>query len=252
MDTVETPLAGRADAAAAADSRGGAKGTFWGVGVGPGDPELLTLKAVRVLREADVLVAPQTSGGGTCALDIARRAVDLSDKRVLELRFEMSRDAAVLHASHERAAAAIAFELDAGHNVAMPNLGDVSIYSTFSYMKELLESAGYAVGMVSGVPSFCAVAARLDTTLTPSMTSPLTIVPSGYGELAEALALPGTKVIMKAGKSLPRLRDELRSAGVYERTSLVQDCGMPSEVVAESLDDAPERGGYFTTLVVRP
>lgn len=228
------------------------RGAFWGVGVGPGDPELVTLKAVRVLRAADVLVVPQTSGGGTCALDIAKRAVDLSDKRVLELRFEMSRDKAVLRASHERAAEAIAAELDAGRTVAMPNLGDVAIFSTFTYMKDLLEPQGYEVGMVSGVPSFCAIAARLDMTLTPSMTSPLTIVPSGYGELADALALPGMKVIMKAGKSLPRLREELREAGCYDRASLVQDCGMPSEVVAEHLDDAPERGGYFTTLVVRP
>lgn len=229
-----------------------AKGTFWGVGVGPGDPELLTLKAVRTLREADVLVAPQTSGGGTTALDIAKGAVDLDDKRVLELRFEMSRDPKVLHESHERAAAAIAAELDAGRTVAMPNLGDVAIFSTFNYMKDLLEPQGYEVGMVSGVPSFCAIAARLGVTLTPSMTSPLTVVPSGYGELGEALKLPGTKVVMKAGKSLPRLREELRAAGCYERTMLVQDCGMPSEVVARDLDDAPERGGYFTTLVVRP
>lgn len=229
-----------------------ATGTFWGVGVGPGDPELVTLKAARVLGSCPVLAVPMTGAGDTTALDIASQAVDVSDKRILRLRFVMSKDRAKLQESHEAAAAAIAAELDRGHDVAMPNLGDVSIFSTFKYMMELLEARGYDVEMVPGVPSFCAVAARLKTSLTASMTTPLSIVPSGYGDMAGALELPGTKVIMKAGRSLPRLRAELREAGAYERASMVQDCGMDSEVVAKSLDDAPEQGGYFTTLVVRP
>lgn len=228
------------------------RGTFWGVGVGPGDPELMTLKAVRVLEGCDVLAAPQTSGGATTALDIARAAARLDDKPVLELRFEMSHDKQVMRAAHERAVEAIAQELNLGHDVAMPNLGDVAIFSTFSYMRDALEERGYRTEMVSGVPSFCAIAARLGVSLTPSMTTPFHVVPSGFEDLGEALSLPGTKVIMKAGKSLPRLREELKAQGCYEKTMLVQDCGMPSEVVARSLDDAPEHGGYFTTLVVRP
>ena len=229
-----------------------ATGTFWGVGVGPGDPELVTLKAARVLGACPVLAVPMTGEGDTTALDIASQAVDVSGKRILRLRFVMSKDKAKLQESHEAAAAAIAAELDRGADVAMPNLGDVSIFSTFKYMMELLEARGYDVEMVPGVPSFCAVAARLKTSLTASMTTPLAIVPSGYGDMAGALELPGTKVIMKAGRSLPRLRAELREAGAYERPSMVRDCGMDSEVVARSLDDAPEQGGYFPTLVVRP
>ena len=75
-------------------------GTFYGVSVGPGDPELMTLKAVRCLERCPVIAAPQTSGGQMLALDIAKGAVDLSGKTILPLHFAMSRDPAVLRASH--------------------------------------------------------------------------------------------------------------------------------------------------------
>ena len=136
-------------------------GTFYGVSVGPGDPELLTLQAVRLLRQCPVLAAPQTASGQMLALDIARRALgsELDGKTILPLQFAMSRDAAVLRASHETAASAVRPFLDAGQDVAMLNLGDVSIYATFGYLQEILQAQGYATAMAAGVPSFCAAAA---------------------------------------------------------------------------------------------
>ena len=137
-------------------------GTFYGVSVGPGNPELLTLQAVRLLRQCPVLAAPQTASGQMLALDIARRALgsELDGKTILPLQFAMSRDAAVLRASHETAASAVRPFLDAGQDVAMLNLGDVSIYATFGYLQEILQAQGYATAMAAGVPSFCAAAAR--------------------------------------------------------------------------------------------
>lgn len=144
-------------------------GTFYGVSVGPGNPELLTLQAVRLLRQCPVLAAPQTASGQMLALDIARRALgsELDCKTILPLQFAMSRDAAVLRASHETAASAVRPFLDAGQDVAMLNLGDVSmlnlgdvsIYATFGYLQEILQAQGYATAMAAGVPSFCAAAA---------------------------------------------------------------------------------------------
>ena len=84
-------------------------GTFYGVSVGPGDPELLTFQAVRLIRQCPVLAAPQTVSGQMLALDIARRALgaELDGKTILPLHFAMSRDPAVLQASHEAAADAV-------------------------------------------------------------------------------------------------------------------------------------------------
>ena len=163
-------------------------GTFYGVSVGPGDPELLTLQAVRLLRQCPVLAAPQTASGQMLALDIARRALgsELDGKTILPLQFAMSRDAAVLRASHETAASAVRPFLDAGQDVAMLNLGDVSIYATFGYLQEILQAQGYATAMAAGVPSFCAAAARLNQPLTGGMDAPLTIAPGSRADAVPA------------------------------------------------------------------
>ena len=115
-------------------------GTFYGVSVGPGDPELMTLQAVRCLENCPVIAAPQTPKGGMLALDIAKAAVDLSGKTILSLRFAMSLDPAVQKAAHIEAARAVKEYLDAGQDVAMLNLGDVSVYATFGYLQEILEA----------------------------------------------------------------------------------------------------------------
>ena len=143
------------------------KGTFYGVSVGPGNPELMTLQAVRLIRQCPVLAAPQTASGQMLALDIARSALGeaLDGKTIVPLYFAMSRDPAALAASHEKAAAAVRQYLDAGQDVAMLNLGDVSIYATFGYLQEILQAGGYATAMAAGVPSFCAAAARLNVPL---------------------------------------------------------------------------------------
>ena len=126
------------------------KGVFYGVGVGPGDPELLTLKALRTLECCPVIAAPRTKSGETLALDIVRRAMPMEGKTILPLEFTMSRDPAVLRASRLRAAEAIAAHLAAGRDTAMLNLGDVSIYATFGYLMDILAGEGYEAVMVPG------------------------------------------------------------------------------------------------------
>lgn len=229
--------------------------TLFAVGVGPGDPDLLTLKAARTLAACPVIAAVRTGGGATTALDIARQAVPgaLAEKRIVEVGFAMTRDPDVLAESHRAAAESICVELAAGRDVAMPILGDPSIYSTFHHIKPLVEAAGFATQVIPGVPSFCAVAATLGANLTPAMEAPLHVLPTGYVDVRGALDLPGTKVFMKAGRSLGELTDALRAAGMLERAGLVQDCGLPTQVVVHDLAgwDPPQRGGYFTTAVVR-
>lgn len=201
-------------------------GTFYGVSVGPGDPELMTLQAVRRLENCPVIAAPQTPKGGMLALDIAKGAVDLSGKTILPLRFAMSLDPAVQKAAHIEAARAVKEYLDAGQDVAMLNLGDVSVYATFGYLQEILEAESYKTVMLPGVTSFCAAA---------------------------VLAAPGAKVLMKSGRQLPETLAALADAGLLSRSAMVCNCGLPNEEVWPDLTDYdPARSaGYFATILVK-
>ena len=122
------------------------KGVLYGVGTGPGDPELLTIKAVRTIESCPVVAAPQTADGAMVALDI---------------------------------------------------------------------------------------------------------VPGGYDDVRRAIGWPGTKVVMKARRSLADTKRILREEGAFDAAELVEDCGLPGERVYRSLDDVPDRGSYFSTMVVR-
>ncbi len=151
-------------------------GTFYAVGVGPGDASLLTLQAVRILEQSPVIAAPQTKSGQMLALDIARGAVDLSKKKILPLRFTMSRDPAVREESYRAICAQLEGFLSRGQDVAMVNLGDVSIYATAYYIFDRLQKAGFPAKMVPGITSFSAVAAQLGWSLTEE-NAPLHIIP---------------------------------------------------------------------------
>lgn len=226
------------------------KGVFYAVSVGPGDPELLTVKAVRVLKTCAVIAAPKTRSGETLALDIVRQAVPLEGKTVLPLFFPMGRDKMEWYEAHARAAEEIRKYLDAGSDVAMPNLGDVSIYSTCSYLMEPLRQAGYEAVMIPGVPSFCAAAARVGSALV-SGDAPLHVIPAGAEPLEALLETPGAKVLMKAGRSFSQVVGTLRTAGLLERAALVENCGLSEERVCTDFSQVPERVGYFTTILVR-
>lgn len=225
------------------------KGTFYAVGVGPGDPSLLTLQAVRVLERCPVVAAVRTSSGQMLALDIATGAAKLDGKEILPLAFSMSRDEAIRQTAHRDAANQIIACLEAGRDVAMPNLGDVSIYSTALYVLELIRQAGFPVEMVPGVPSFCAIAAKLGTSLT-SIEKPLHIIPVCHEGLEEALALPGTKVLMKTGKSIAGVKQALAEAGLLDKAMMVENCGLPDERIVRDLIQTGDETGYFTTIVV--
>lgn len=220
--------------------------TFYGVSAGPGDPELLTLKALRTIEHCPVIAAPRTSKGGMLALEIVLGEAELEGKVILPLEFSMSPDPDVLRESHLRAAELVEAHLKAGRDVAMLNIGDVSIYATFGYIMDILKARGYETVMIPGVPSFCAAAARLGVSLV-SGDEPLHILPGG----GFAENMPGTKVLMKSGKQLPKVTKELRRLGLADRASAVQNCGLESERVCRSLDGLSEDAGYFTTIIVK-
>ena len=226
-------------------------GTFYGVSVGPGDPELLTLTAVRCIEQCPVLAAPRTAEGRMLALEIVKGAVDVSGKTILPLQFAMSRDADTLRASHEAAAGAVREALDAGQDVAMLNLGDVSIYATYGYLEEILKAQGYPTARIAGVPSFCAAAAALGRSLTDGMEAPLTLAPGRHAE--QVLDAPGAKVLMKSGRQLPAALAALRRRGLLEKSAMACNCGLPEQTLWPDLSsyDPARPAGYFTTIIVK-
>ena len=223
------------------------QGVFYAVSVGPGDPELLTRQACRVLEACDVIAAPRMKSGRMLALDIAAGAVAMEGKTILPLTFTMLRDERAREESYRAAAAAVESELAAGRDVAMVNLGDVSVYATAYYILDHIRADGFETVMCPGVTSFCAVAARLGRSLT-RMEEPLHILP-GSAELDSALALPGTKVIMKSGKAIHEAAAALERRGMAANAGMVADCGLETEQVYTDLRHLPEEISYFATIV---
>lgn len=220
----------------------------YGVGVGPGDPELMTLKAVRLIRDNDVIAVPGKEPRQSVAYRIAVQSVpELAQKELVPLPLPMVKDRERLQQAHRECADTIAFYLDQGRNVVCLTLGDPTVYSTFSYLQHLLETDGYRVEPVSGVPSFCAAAARLHVPLA-EWDEPLHIIPAVHA--AESpLYDDGTNVLMKSAGQMKTVKARLKESGrcVYA----VENCGMTGEMCCRNVDDIPDDAGYFTLIIAK-
>ncbi|MEA4970670.1 MAG: precorrin-2 C(20)-methyltransferase [Candidatus Pelethousia sp.] len=223
-------------------------GTLYGVSVGPGDPELITVKSKKVLERCPVLALPETHKGNSLALTIAGKVIDLSHKELLPLRFPMLADQEQLRLNYEAHAARLEQVLSGGQDVAFICLGDVSVFSTFAYIGKILIRGGYSVVMLPGVTSFCASACALGVSLTAA-NQPLHIIPAGYGDVDGALELPGAKVLMKSASQFPAVRRAVLASG--QPACAAVDCGLDSQRLYHDLADMPEESGYFTTIIVK-
>lgn len=223
------------------------KGKLYGVGVGPGDPELLTRKAERVLGEADIVAVPDKGAGEKTALNIVSDLV--AGKELLSCPAPMVRDQAVLEASYQESADRICARLDEGKTVAFITLGDPTVYSTYIYVHKKVLARGYEAELIPGVPSFCAVAARLNTSLCEGAER-LLIVPASH-DAADCLDIRANKVFMKAGKAIGELQAQLAERGLLEHASLVANCGMEGELVCPRFADMTDGTGYFSIVLVK-
>ena len=224
------------------------KGTLYGVGVGPGDPELMTLKAVRMIRENEIIAVPGADVKETVAYKIAVQAVpELAEKELLPIYMPMTHDAKELKENHAKGAQTLEVCLDQGKNVVFLTLGDPCVYSTFSYLQHLVEADGYHTELVSGITSFCAAAARLNISLS-EWNEQLHIVPAVHrldSELTEA----GNYILMKSGKKMNQVKEILAKSG--RDVLMVENCGMPEEHVYHGVDEIPDDAGYYSLIIAK-
>ena len=227
------------------------RGKLYGIGVGPGDPELLTLKALRCIMESDVVAVPGSVVTESVAYQIVKGAYENLDKKTLiPVEMPMTKDEDRLKASHDAAAARIEGYLDEGLNVAFLTLGDATVYSTYIYIHKRVLDDGYDTEIVSGVTSFCAVAGRLNMGLVEKDQA-LYVIPATFKakDMDELLALPGTKVLMKSGKQIGEIKERILESG--QQAVMIENCGMPGEAIYRDAENIPEDGGYYSLIIVK-
>jgi precorrin-2/cobalt-factor-2 C20-methyltransferase len=224
-------------------------GKLYGVGVGPGDPDLITVKALKIIQRIKVIAVPDTGGEANIALEIAAKAADLGVKEILKLHMPMTKDIRALDASHDEAARVVAGKLDTGEDVAFLTLGDPTIYSTYMYIHRKVMEAGYETSIVEGVPSFCAAAARLGISLCEGAQA-LHVIPATY-QYENYTQLPGTKVLMKSGKALDAVQKQLKSEGLLDKAVMIERCGMEGERIYHNLAEIKEEKSYFSIIILK-
>lgn len=229
-------------------------GILYGIGVGPGDPELLTLKAVRVLGEADRVYAARSSKNThSVSWGIVRPHLR-EGADVQALAFPMTRDKDALRAAWEDNACIVLDDLRAGLNVAFLTLGDPLTYSTFGYLWRTLRELApdVPVEVVPGITSYNAAAAASGTVLAEAEQT-LAVVSGAKGgdRLRKAAEFADSFVILKAYKRFDDLSATLEDLGLMKNAVLVSNCGQQGERIAQdvSVDEAAPQ--YFSLLLTR-
>jgi len=229
------------------------QGVFYGVGVGPGDPELLTLKAVRVLQGIDAVAVPRAGAEKeSLAYAIAREFIPVQ-ARVLELVFPMTRETRRLEQGWKEAAARIQALLEQGKNTAFLTVGDPMLYSTYIYIFQRIQEAGYSVETVPGIPSFCAAAAAAGFPLAEG-DDRLALVPWNREQALQGEALQpfSSLALLKVSSDLEGIIETLAETGFLQRSMLVSRCGHEDERIVTDL--ASLKGSavpYFSLILAR-
>lgn len=229
---------------------------LYAVGVGPGDPELLTLKAVRVLRAADVIVAPTGQAeAASYALGIVAAHLDRNRQQVLERVFPMSRDEGELRPHWQATANEVAEHVRAGRTVAFITIGDPLLYSTFLYVLRLLreDHPEIAVEIVPGITSIGAAAAAAGMPLAMAAER-LAILPATYEEekLRQTLLDFDCVVLMKVSRVFDRVYALLVELELERQTVFVRRVGSgEEEVVSDVASLVGRKLDYLSLLIVR-
>ena len=230
-------------------------GKLYGIGVGPGDPELLTLKAHRVLNEADVIFCPEKeTGAGSFAFDIIKGLLENTEAKIVNLVYPMHYHGAQLREMWKQNAGCIAEHLSGERTGAFITLGDPAVYSTFMYTLPYIERRGVTVEVVPGVPSFCAVADSMKMPLA-AWSEDLLVMPvgrKGGGDLGEILRQHDNVVFMKPSANQEALVRAIRENGLEDSFVLVTKSGTGEERLITDFEELEQYDiPYLSTVIVK-
>lgn len=228
-------------------------GTFYGIGVGPGDPELITLKSLRVLKVVDaVYAAASTKNAYSLAVETVQ--VHIKDTSKIELlRFPMTRDKEETIAAWRANARTVAEVLKSGKNAAFLTLGDPMTYSTYNYVRRYLMEVMPDADVVTipGITSYQAAAAAANVPLVEGEESMLLLSGADGGDrLREVANKPDTVVFLKAYKNVKDIKASLDETGHYNHRVGICNCGKPDQRIVTDLEEFVERAPDYWTLII--
>lgn len=227
-------------------------GKLSGVGVGPGDPELITIKAVRIIKEADIIfTAASSKNKYSLAVEIASPYIS-SSVEIKKLSFPMTKDEKKTEAAWTENARQIANALKQGKNAVFLTLGDPTTYSTFGYilkkMKCVMPEAN--IETIPGITSFHAASARLNRILVEGEESLLvTSGAYGGGRIREINGVENVAIV-KAYKNIKDINKALKETGLGNKSVAVSKCGRENEEIIEDLEQLEKRAPDYWTLIL--
>lgn len=223
-------------------------GKLIGVGLGPGDPELMTLKAHRIISTAGVIAYPALENGDSFARSIAADVIP-SNALEITIHIPMTVERAPAQAAYDKGAADIAAQLDAGHDVVVLCEGDPFFYGSFMYLFTRLADQ-YQTEVIPGVTSVTACAAVAKRPLT-ARNEVLTIIPGPLetAEMHARIEAAGAVAIMKVGRHLDRIRTLLDDMNLTGKAAYIERATLPAEHILP-LADAPDPAPYFSMILI--
>jgi precorrin-2/cobalt-factor-2 C20-methyltransferase len=224
-------------------------GMVWGIGVGPGDPELLTLRALRLIRSADVIAFPAPEQGESFARSIVAPHLP-GGQREIAIRMPLGDGAFPKAEIYDAAAADILAETAAGHSVAVLCEGDPFFYGSFIYLYARL-AGRCSVAVVPGVSSLMACASAAGGPLA-LRNQTLTVIPAPLpeAELRRRLAGVDAAAIVKVGRHLDKVRRVLAELGLDSRARYVERATLPAERVADLGAAGADGAPYFSMILI--
>ncbi len=229
-------------------------GIFYGIGVGPGDPELLTVKAIKAIEQVDVLIAPKTEKkDGSVALTVAKPYLK-KDVEIVYQVFPMVKGFAENSTdAWETNKQEILELLRSGKNVAFLTIGDPMFYSTYIYVFRLLENEGVDIQTIPGIPAFAAIGSQLGYPIVEG-DDVLSIIPATASpeKVEKAMQASDNVVLMKVYKNFEEVADMLDKNEMAEQAVLVSRAGLDDEkIIYDVLAHKKDKLNYLSTILTR-